>query len=304
MSELLHPIAPHDLPSFITAPGDTDVLMVVVGVVLLVSVLGVGNLYLRLHSLPERMAHKSQKLQFEIVAVLGLLALFTHIHLFWVVGLLLAMIDLPDFGTPLRSIAGSVEKIAGDPSGDEARRSARAPRTLPKRQTRQKPASPRARCRAMLELLLCSLLTIFPDYLFRRYGQGKRFGHEITFFSVWFELRWGITACLMLTVALITVIFYYHPSTNTATLFFRTVPILPEINGRVSEVHVEFSAPVKKGDVIFKLDSSQAGSGHGDGPAQDCRSRCRYAGRAGGYPQGGCADPASTRATISRLRMN
>jgi multidrug resistance efflux pump len=109
----------------------------------------------------------------------------------------------------------------------------------------------------MLELLLCSLLTIFPDYLFRRYRQGKRFGKEITFFSVWFELRWGITACLMLTVALITVIFYFHPSSTTATLYFRTVPILPEINGRVSEVHVEFSAPVKKGDVIFKLDSSK-----------------------------------------------
>jgi multidrug resistance efflux pump len=109
----------------------------------------------------------------------------------------------------------------------------------------------------MLELLLCSLLTIFPDYLFRRYGQGKRFGQEITFFSVWFELRWGITACLMLTVALITVIFYFHPSTSTATLYYRTVPILPEINGRVSEVHVEFSAPVKKGDVIFKLDGSK-----------------------------------------------
>jgi multidrug resistance efflux pump len=109
----------------------------------------------------------------------------------------------------------------------------------------------------MLELLLCSALTILPDYLFRRYRQGKHFGHEITFFSVWFELRWGITACLMLTVALITVIFYYHPSTTSATLFFRTVPILPEINGRVSEVHVEFSAPVKKGDVIFRLDSSK-----------------------------------------------
>jgi hypothetical protein len=74
VSEALHPSAPHDLPGFITAPGDTDTLMVVVGIVLLVSVLGVGNLYLRLHSLPERMADKSQKLQFEIVAVLGLLA--------------------------------------------------------------------------------------------------------------------------------------------------------------------------------------------------------------------------------------
>src|SRR6202011_5910464 len=120
VSESLHPIAPHDLPGFITAPGDTDTLMVVVGVILIAAVLGVGNLYLHLHSLPERMAHKSQKLQFEIVAVLGLLALFTHNHLFWVIGLLLAMIDLPDFGTPLRSIAGSVEKIAGAPSGDEA----------------------------------------------------------------------------------------------------------------------------------------------------------------------------------------
>jgi hypothetical protein len=115
LSEPLHPNAPHHLPSFITAPGDTDVLMLVVGVFLLVAVLAVGNAYLHLHTLPERMAHKSQKLQFEIVAVLGLLALFTHVHLFWIAGLLLAMIDLPDFSTPLRRIAGSVEKMAGVP---------------------------------------------------------------------------------------------------------------------------------------------------------------------------------------------
>src|SRR5471032_3500325 len=93
--------------------------MVVVGIVLIGAVLGVGNLYLHLHTLPERMAHKSQKLQFEIVAVLGLLALFTHNHLFWVIGLFLAMIDLPDFSSPLRSIAGSVGRIAGDPPDDE-----------------------------------------------------------------------------------------------------------------------------------------------------------------------------------------
>ena len=119
MSEALHPAAPHHLPAFITAPGDTDILMVVVGIVLLGSILMVGNIYLHIHSLPERMAHKSQKLQFEIVAVLGLISLFTHNHLFWVIGLLLAMVDLPDFGTPLRRIAGSVEKMAGVPPGDE-----------------------------------------------------------------------------------------------------------------------------------------------------------------------------------------
>jgi multidrug resistance efflux pump len=109
----------------------------------------------------------------------------------------------------------------------------------------------------MLELLLCSLLTILPDYLFRRYGQGKRFGKEITLYSVWYELRWGITACLILTVSLITVIFYNHPSTNNVTLFFRTIPIVPEINGRVAEVYVGVSGPIAKGAPIFRLDSSK-----------------------------------------------
>lgn len=109
----------------------------------------------------------------------------------------------------------------------------------------------------MLELLICSLVTILPDYLYRRYAQGKRFGKEITFFSVWYELRWGITACLMLTVSLITMIFYFHPATSSATLYFRTVPILPEGSGRVAEVNVGFSAPVKKGDVLFTLDGSK-----------------------------------------------
>ena len=109
----------------------------------------------------------------------------------------------------------------------------------------------------MLEVLLCSLLTILPDYLYRRYAQGKRIGKEITLYSVWFELRWGIIACLMLTVGLITVIFYNHPSTTNATLFYRTVPILPETNGWVAEVHVDgVSGEVKQGAPIFRLDSS------------------------------------------------
>src|ERR671916_2356215 len=109
----------------------------------------------------------------------------------------------------------------------------------------------------MLELLLCSLLTILPDFLFRRYVQGKRLGKEITFYSVWFELRWGITACLMLTVGLITVIFYNHPSTTNVTAFFRTVPIVPEANGRVAETYVGVSDKIEQGSSIFRLDSSK-----------------------------------------------
>ncbi len=109
----------------------------------------------------------------------------------------------------------------------------------------------------MLELMICSLVTILPDYLFRRYRQGKRFGKEITFFSVWYELRWGITGCLMLTISLITMIFYFHPATDSAASYFRTVPILPEGSGKVAEVKVSYSQAVKKGDVLFTLDSSR-----------------------------------------------
>ena len=109
----------------------------------------------------------------------------------------------------------------------------------------------------MLEMLLCSLVTLLPDYLYRRYGQGKRFGKEITLYSVWFELRWGITGCLILTVLLITTVFYNHPSTTNVTLFYRTVPIVPETIGRVAEVNVGFNESVKKGAPLFRLDSSK-----------------------------------------------
>jgi multidrug resistance efflux pump len=109
----------------------------------------------------------------------------------------------------------------------------------------------------MLELLFCSMLTILPDYLYRRYVQGKRLGKEITFYSVWFELRWGITTCLILTVGLITVIFYNHPSTTNVTLFFKTIPIVPETSGRVAETYIGVSGSVEKGAPIFRLDSSK-----------------------------------------------
>ena len=109
----------------------------------------------------------------------------------------------------------------------------------------------------MLELTLCSMLTILPDYLYRRFAQGKRFGHEITLFTVWYELRWGITLCLLLTVTLITTIFYFHPATTAVNSVFRTVTILPETSGRVAETFVESNQRVKKGDPLFKLDDAQ-----------------------------------------------
>lgn len=113
MSAEVHPAAPHYMPIFITPPGEIDVLTVVTAVFLLVAVVAFGLLFLRLHSLPERMADRGQKLQFEIVAVLGLIALLTGIHAFWIAALLLAFVELSDMGGWMDRIAGGVERIAG-----------------------------------------------------------------------------------------------------------------------------------------------------------------------------------------------
>src|SRR5258705_5185326 len=109
----------------------------------------------------------------------------------------------------------------------------------------------------MLELMLCSMLTLVPDFLIRRFVQGKRLGHEITLFSVWYELRWGITLCLILTVLLIAVVLYNHPSSNDVNALFRTTSIFAETGGRVSEVYVGYNQKVKKGQPLFKIDSKR-----------------------------------------------
>jgi hypothetical protein len=128
VTNAIHPAAPHHLPPFLPGADGSDWLLTFVGMLLVVAILGFGVMMLHLHSLPERLAHRGHKLQFQVVAVLGLLALFTHIHLFWVAALLLALVDIPDIGGHLRRIAGAAERMAGlppgggDPSGDGPQR--------------------------------------------------------------------------------------------------------------------------------------------------------------------------------------
>jgi hypothetical protein len=112
-SATLHPAATDHLPFFMTAPGETDGLFNAMIVFLIVVVFAVGLIYLRLHALPEHMAHGTSKVQIQIVGVLALLALFTHNHIFWIAALLLAIIQFPDFSSPLASMAQSLEKMAG-----------------------------------------------------------------------------------------------------------------------------------------------------------------------------------------------
>ncbi len=127
MEPVLHPLASHDLPFFITAPGETDSMMAITGIFLVVIIVSVGALYFSLHSLPERMAHKSNHVQSGVIAVLCLIALFTHQHIFWIIAILLAFIRVPDFETPLKSISTSLERIAPAPGASLAATGASVP---------------------------------------------------------------------------------------------------------------------------------------------------------------------------------
>jgi hypothetical protein len=128
---MLHSAAVHHLPPFITPPGETDWLLVGVGIFLVAAVVGIGVFYFKLHALPEHMAHRGQKVQFEIVAVLALIALFTHNHAFWIAGLLLALVPLPDFTTPLTSMAQSLGRMAGRGEPAARSRNAAGPELVP-----------------------------------------------------------------------------------------------------------------------------------------------------------------------------
>jgi hypothetical protein len=126
-----NPAATTHLPFFITAPGDTDVLFNVTLVFVIACIILTGVIFLTIHSLPERMAHKSKKVLLDLIALLCLLALLTHEHLFWFIAIVLAFIDVPDFLTPVNRIAKSVETMAGEEIGEK-------PEDLPS------PASPEA----------------------------------------------------------------------------------------------------------------------------------------------------------------
>lgn len=108
----MHPAATDHAPFFLPGPDGSDPLMTLTIWFMVLIVFLVGVLYLKLHALPEHMASSTKKLQMDIVAVLALIALFTHQNIFWLAALILAMIDFPDFGTPLQSMAGSLEKLA------------------------------------------------------------------------------------------------------------------------------------------------------------------------------------------------
>ena len=99
------------MPGYL-AGATNDPLMTVVAIILVISVFIIGIIYFKLHAIPEHIAHGKNHAQIQLIAVLTLLALFTHNNIFWVLALVIAVVEVPDFITPLKSIATSLNTIA------------------------------------------------------------------------------------------------------------------------------------------------------------------------------------------------
>lgn len=100
------------LSFFITGPGESDGLFLVVAIFLVLAVIAFGAFYFTVQSIPDRMVEGAGKAQMQVVGLLGLLSLFTMNNTFWMAGLLLAAVRIPDIVTPLRSISRSLRRVA------------------------------------------------------------------------------------------------------------------------------------------------------------------------------------------------
>ena len=110
----IHPLAPHHIPGYITHADGSDMLFTVVTVCLVIGMVLIGVAYFKLHSLPEHLGDKYNSTQLQLISVLTVLALFTHNNAFWVLALLIAVVRLPDFVTPLQTMADSLRKLSED----------------------------------------------------------------------------------------------------------------------------------------------------------------------------------------------
>lgn len=70
--------------------------------------------------------------------------------------------------------------------------------------------------------------------------------------------KWTVPTAVLggvfLVGTLILLMSYNHPFTNHARIYFTATPIIPSIRGTVIEVPVTPNAPLKRGDVLFRID--------------------------------------------------
>ncbi len=94
------------------------------------------------------------------------------------------------------------------------------------------------------------LFTSFPVII--RYFQLKRRGEAMT---VW-NMRTSVFIWAVLAFMLFLLIFYFHPKSYTGLLPFRTISVVAQTSGPVTEVNVRNGQRVAAGDLLFRIESS------------------------------------------------
>ena len=98
----------------------------------------------------------------------------------------------------------------------------------------------------MIELLISSFPAVF------RYYQLKRRGEAMT---VW-NMRTAMFLWAFFAFFLFVLIFYFHPKTYAGLLPFRTVSVVAQTSGPVTQVNVMNGQRVSAGDLLFKIEDS------------------------------------------------
>src|SRR5207253_4884834 len=98
--------------------------------------------------------------------------------------------------------------------------------------------------RALMELLLILI------YVSLCYVVFKVFKIPVNQWSLATAALGGIVGIALLLL----IMNYNHPFTSTARIYFAVTPVLPAVKGRVIEVPVQANAPLKEGDILFRID--------------------------------------------------
>ncbi len=94
------------------------------------------------------------------------------------------------------------------------------------------------------------LLTSFPAVI--RYFQLKRRGEAMT---VW-NMKTAVFLWAFMAFFLFLVIFYFHPKSYSGLLPFRTVSVVAQTSGPVTEVNVTNGQRVAEGDILFRIEDA------------------------------------------------
>jgi multidrug resistance efflux pump len=93
--------------------------------------------------------------------------------------------------------------------------------------------------------------------------------------------KWSLTTAVLGGVIILGITFmgmaYYHPGSRSARTYFVTTPIVPNVRAKVTEIAVQPNEPVKKGDILFKIEDTRYRARYDDIVAQLNFAKARLA---------------------------